>query len=70
MQRAVEEVRAAGAGSGGAPPAGFVADLSSLAVVRSLAERVQAAHPQLHVLINNAGVYEQQLRKTAVRDHP
>lgn len=65
MERAVEEVRAAGAPAGAPPPTGLVADLSSMAEVRSLAQRVQAAHPHLDVLINNAGVYEEQLRTTA-----
>jgi NAD(P)-dependent dehydrogenase (short-subunit alcohol dehydrogenase family) len=33
------------------------ADLSSLAEVRSLAGRIRARFPSLHVLMNNAGVY-------------
>jgi NAD(P)-dependent dehydrogenase (short-subunit alcohol dehydrogenase family) len=33
----------------------YVADLSSLAAVRSLAEEIASDHPRLHVLINNAG---------------
>lgn len=32
-------------------------DLNSLAEVRKLAERVRGAHPQLHLLINNAGIF-------------
>src|SRR5687768_14634436 len=32
-----------------------VADLASLAEVRQLAQRLLAAHPQIHVLANNAG---------------
>ena len=35
---------------------GFVADLASLAEVRDLGARVAEAHPELDVLINNAGV--------------
>ncbi|MFF4042855.1 SDR family NAD(P)-dependent oxidoreductase [Streptomyces sp. NPDC001816] len=35
---------------------GFVADLASLAEVRELGARVVEAHPELDVLINNAGV--------------
>ncbi|MFC8428632.1 SDR family NAD(P)-dependent oxidoreductase [Streptomyces sp. NPDC057253] len=35
---------------------GFVADLASLAEVRDLGTRVAEAHPELDVLINNAGV--------------
>lgn len=34
----------------------YLADLASLADVRNLAESVQAHHPQLDMLINNAGV--------------
>jgi len=34
-----------------------VADFSSLDQVRGLARRVNRAYPELHVLINNAGVY-------------
>lgn len=47
----VAELREAG---GHAQP--YVADLASLAEVRSLAERVVADQPRLDVLINNAGV--------------
>lgn len=57
----------AGVGSGGSPPRGFVADLASLAQVRRLAEEVAASSPSIDVLINNAGVFEQQLRKSEVR---
>jgi len=46
-----ERVRAAG-GSGGEPQ---VADFASLAEVRALAQRLLAAHEQIHVLVNNAG---------------
>lgn len=56
----------AGAGSGGVPPRGFVADLASLAQVRRLAEEVKSSCPSIDVLINNAGVFEQQLRKSQV----
>jgi NAD(P)-dependent dehydrogenase (short-subunit alcohol dehydrogenase family) len=35
---------------------GYLADLSSLAAVRGLAEEVLAAEPRLDVLINNAGI--------------
>ncbi|WP_201372688.1 SDR family NAD(P)-dependent oxidoreductase [Ktedonobacter robiniae] len=34
----------------------YLADLADLSEVRSLAERVQTQHPQLDMLINNAGV--------------
>ncbi|MFJ6080807.1 SDR family NAD(P)-dependent oxidoreductase [Streptomyces sp. NPDC092369] len=46
----VEELRTEGDAEG------FVADLASLAQVRELGEQVAAAHPELNVLINNAGV--------------
>ncbi|MEM1266357.1 MAG: SDR family NAD(P)-dependent oxidoreductase [Pseudomonadota bacterium] len=36
----------------------YLADLSRLPDVRSLAERVAAAHSQIDVLINNAGVFK------------
>ena len=34
----------------------YVGDLSSLAEVRTLAEKIASDHRRLHVLINNAGV--------------
>ncbi|MDH6213001.1 SDR family NAD(P)-dependent oxidoreductase [Streptomyces pseudovenezuelae] len=46
----VEELRTEGDAEG------FVADLASLAQVRELGGQVAAAHPDLDVLINNAGV--------------
>lgn len=49
-QRLVEELRGEGTAEG------FVADLASLAQVRELAARVAEAHPDLDVLVNNAGV--------------
>lgn len=49
---AVEAVRAV-PGSGGADA--FLADLSDLRQVRSLAAQVLAAYPRLDVLVNNAG---------------
>ncbi|MGY0490533.1 SDR family NAD(P)-dependent oxidoreductase [Streptomyces sp. WG-D5] len=47
----VAELRAAGGHA-----EGFVADLASLEQVRGLGARVAAAHPDLDVLVNNAGV--------------
>jgi NAD(P)-dependent dehydrogenase (short-subunit alcohol dehydrogenase family) len=35
---------------------GYLADFSSLAAVRGLAERVTAAEPRIDVLVNNAGI--------------
>lgn len=49
-ERLVEELRAEGDAEA------FVADLSSLAQVRELGAHVADAHPDLDVLINNAGV--------------
>jgi NAD(P)-dependent dehydrogenase (short-subunit alcohol dehydrogenase family) len=46
----VQELRGEGAAEG------FVADLASLAQVRELGARVADAHPELDVLVNNAGV--------------
>ena len=46
----VEELRAEGEAEG------FVADLASLAQVRELGAKVAEAHPELDVLVNNAGV--------------
>src|SRR5882762_1209076 len=34
----------------------LVGDVSSLESVRQLAQQLRARHPQLHVLVNNAGV--------------
>lgn len=42
----------------------FVADLSSQAEVRRVAEEVRAAHPVLDVLVNNAGVLVTERRTT------
>jgi NAD(P)-dependent dehydrogenase (short-subunit alcohol dehydrogenase family) len=49
-ERLVEELRTEGDAEG------FVADLASLAQVRELGAHVAEAHPDLDVLINNAGV--------------
>ncbi|MCF8079994.1 MAG: SDR family NAD(P)-dependent oxidoreductase [Desulfobacterales bacterium] len=43
-------------GAGNDKVQNYVGDLSSLAEVRNLAEKVSSNHPQLQVLINNAGV--------------
>ncbi|MEV3859025.1 SDR family NAD(P)-dependent oxidoreductase [Streptomyces sp. NPDC050095] len=50
----VAELNAAAGGAGHAE--GFVADLASLEQVRDLGARVAKAHPDLDVLVNNAGV--------------
>jgi NAD(P)-dependent dehydrogenase (short-subunit alcohol dehydrogenase family) len=42
----------------------FIADLSSLDKVRRLASDIQEKHGQLHVLINNAGIYSRDRRMT------
>ncbi|MEU6200814.1 SDR family NAD(P)-dependent oxidoreductase [Streptomyces sp. NPDC047061] len=49
-ERLVEELRTEGDAEG------FVADLASLARVRELGAQVADAHPDLDVLINNAGI--------------
>lgn len=49
-EQLVAELRGEGAAEG------FVADLASLAQVRELGARVAEAHPELDVLVNNAGV--------------
>lgn len=43
----------------------FQADLASLQQVRQLAEAIKNRYDKLHVLINNAGVFETTLRKSA-----
>ncbi|GGX00313.1 SDR family NAD(P)-dependent oxidoreductase [Streptomyces chartreusis] len=50
VERLAEELRAEGEAEG------FVADLASLDQVRQLAAHVAGEHPELDVLINNAGV--------------
>lgn len=49
-EQLVQELRGEGRAEG------FVADLASLAQVRELGDRVAEAHPELDVLVNNAGV--------------
>ena len=44
---------------------GAVADFASLKSVRRMAAEVAAQHPQLHVLVNNAGTGARRLRETA-----
>ena len=44
----------------------YLADLSDLSAVRSLAERVQTHHPQLDMLINNAGVGSGNMKARAI----
>jgi NAD(P)-dependent dehydrogenase (short-subunit alcohol dehydrogenase family) len=58
VERAVASIRKAASSS--STVQGYTADLSSLADVRRLAAAVQADHPRLHALVNNAGVYETQ----------
>src|SRR5271168_1879698 len=48
----VEEIKRAG----GAAPAFYQADLSSLASVRALADAVRADHKKLDVFVSNAGI--------------
>ena len=60
--RARDEIRAA---TGNADLAVEVADLSLLSEVRALADRLLAKEKALHVLVNNAGVLENERRTTA-----
>lgn len=41
-----------------------IADLARLAQVRSLGERLSGGHPEINILVNNAGVYRAGLEKT------
>ncbi|WIA23484.1 hypothetical protein OEZ85_000229 [Tetradesmus obliquus] len=66
VDRAVASIcKAAGNSSSSSSVKGYTADLSSLADVRQLAAAVQADHPQLYALVNNAGVYETQKKLSA-----
>jgi NAD(P)-dependent dehydrogenase (short-subunit alcohol dehydrogenase family) len=64
VKRAVEAIRKAASSSSSSSSSssvqGYTADLSCLAGVRQLAAAVQADHPRLYALVNNAGVYETQ----------
>ena len=53
---AAEAAVAAQPGAGGV--AGYLADLSSMAAVESLATAVAGRHPALDVVINNAGIFK------------
>ena len=59
------EARATG---GGGAITVYLADLSSMEAVRRLAAEVKAAHPRLHVLVNNAGAIVER-RETTVDGH-
>ena len=43
---------------------GYLADLSDMEQVRALAANIKQAHPQLDVLINNAGIYKTPVTRT------
>ncbi|HRY45550.1 MAG TPA: SDR family NAD(P)-dependent oxidoreductase [Thermoanaerobaculia bacterium] len=60
-ERAREEIRAA---TGNADLAVEVADLSLLSEVRALARRLLAKEKALHILVNNAGILENERRTT------
>jgi NAD(P)-dependent dehydrogenase (short-subunit alcohol dehydrogenase family) len=53
LEKTLQEIRDA---TGSRHLETYLADLADLSAVRSLAERVQTHHPQLDMLINNAGV--------------
>uniref|UniRef100_A0A383VGD2 Uncharacterized protein n=1 Tax=Tetradesmus obliquus TaxID=3088 RepID=A0A383VGD2_TETOB len=65
VDRAVASIRKAAGNSSSSRVKGYTADLSRLADVRQLAAAVQADHPQLYALVNNAGVYETQKKLSA-----
>jgi NAD(P)-dependent dehydrogenase (short-subunit alcohol dehydrogenase family) len=48
--------------AGGEEARSYLADLSSLAAVRELAERILAAEGRLDVLVNNAGIVSSERR--------
>jgi|SRR4051812_21822242 len=52
-----DEVSRALARPGAEPPEVVTADLSSQASIREAAAQIQERHPELHVLINNAGIF-------------
>lgn len=56
-QRDGEEASRAMASRGAEPPEVVAADLSSRASIREAAARIRERHPELHVLVNNAGVF-------------
>jgi NAD(P)-dependent dehydrogenase (short-subunit alcohol dehydrogenase family) len=56
---------AIGAAGRGPAPEVVDADLASLAAIRRAAERIQARHPAIHVLVNNAGVVTRERQETA-----
>lgn len=62
--RSAEKLATVAAQLGGAPDT-FVADLSSFNAVQAFAAEVRARHPQLDVLINNAGVLKAAKTQTA-----
>src|SRR5687767_1485437 len=47
----------------------YVADLSSLAAVRDLSDRILSEHDRLDVLVNNAGIIVQERRKESEDGH-
>jgi NAD(P)-dependent dehydrogenase (short-subunit alcohol dehydrogenase family) len=61
LEAALEEVRGQ---TGNERLGSYLADFSSLAAVRTLAERVFSDHNRLDVLINNAGVIVQERKKS------
>ncbi|MFG2595261.1 SDR family NAD(P)-dependent oxidoreductase [Streptomyces sp. NPDC048462] len=70
LDRAADEVRALSAGRGGVRT--YLADLSDLDQVRSMAEAVRAAEPRLDVLVNNAvagGGASPLLREVSAQGH-
>ena len=59
LEAVLEEVRGQ---KGGGEAGSYLADLSSLAAVRGLAERILSDEEQLNVLVNNAGIISRRRR--------
>lgn len=57
LDSVIAEIKAVATGAAANNIDGFVADLSDLNAVRSMAEEVSDKLPKLDVLINNAGIY-------------
>lgn len=63
LARVIAEVKAE---SGNDNIGGFVADLSDLTVTKAIAKKIASELPKLDVLINNAGIFQSPVDKTAI----
>ncbi|WP_298516175.1 SDR family NAD(P)-dependent oxidoreductase [uncultured Kordia sp.] len=61
LAKVISEIQAA---SNNSNIKGFAADLSTMAAVQQLAEKMKATVPKIDVLINNAGVYNSRIAKS------